>query len=69
MLPGIGKPLFKNLSFVINLIYSQLELFFKYFMNKTKNLSTSHYVRVITPGFATFVLILILFLMLLMAVI
>jgi multicomponent Na+:H+ antiporter subunit D len=69
MLPGIGKPLFKNLSFMINLIYSQLGLFFKYFMNKTKNLSTSNYIKVINPGFATFVLISILFLMLLIAVI
>jgi multicomponent Na+:H+ antiporter subunit D len=69
MLPGIGKPLFKNLSFMINLIYSQLGLFFKYFMNKTKNLSTSNYIKVVNPGFATFVLISILFLMLLIAVI
>ena len=69
MLPGIGKPLFKNLSFMINLIYYQLGLFFKYFMNKTKNLSTSNYIKVINPGFATFVLISILFLMLLIAVI
>jgi multicomponent Na+:H+ antiporter subunit D len=69
MLPGIGKPLFKNLSFMINLIYYQLGLFFKYFMNKTKNLSTSNYIKVINPGFAIFVLISILFLMLLIAVI
>ena len=69
MLPGIGRPLFKNLSFMINLIYYQLGLFFKYFMNKTKNLSTSNYIKVVNPGFATFVLISILFLMLLIAVI
>jgi multicomponent Na+:H+ antiporter subunit D len=69
MIPGIGKPLFKSLSSIINVIYSLIGLLFKLFLGKTKSFTEVHYIKVTTPGFAALVLISILFLMLLIAVI
>ena len=69
MLPGIGKPLFKTLSSLINEIYSLIGLLFKLLLGKTKSFSEVHYIKVTTPGFAALLLISILFLMLLIAVI
>ena len=69
MLPGIGKPLFKTLSLIINKMYLLVELLFKSSLGRAKSFTEAHYIKVTTPGFAALVLISILFFMLLIAVI
>ena len=69
MLPGIGRPLFKTLSLIINKMYLLVEILFKSSLGRAKSFTEAHYIKVTTPGFAALVLISILFFMLLIAVI
>ena len=69
MLPGIGRPLFKTLSSIINKMYLIIGLLFKSSLGRAKSFTEIHYIKVTTPGFAALVLISILFFMLVIAVI
>ena len=65
MLPGIGKPLFKKIGLLTELIYENLRFFFRLILNKSHKFSNSSYIKVTTPSFAATILISILFIMLL----
>ena len=65
MLPGIGKPLFKKIGLLTELIYENLRFFFRLILNKSQKFSNSSYIKVTTPSFAATILISILFIMLL----
>jgi multicomponent Na+:H+ antiporter subunit D len=69
MLPGIGKPFFKMISIVIEKFYFNLGFLFNFLLGKSKKYNNSSFIKVTTPGFATLILILVLFIMLLIAVI
>ena len=69
MLPGIGKPFFKMISIVIEKFYFNLGFVFNFLLGKSKKYNNSSFIKVTTPGFATLILILVLFIMLLIAVI
>ena len=51
MLPGIGKPLFKNLQKIIIKFYDLLSISLFDF-RKIKKFANSSYIKVTTPGFA-----------------
>jgi hypothetical protein len=69
MLPEIGKPFFKMISIVIEKFYLNLGFVFNFLLGKSKKYNNSSFIKVTTPGFATLILILVLFIMLLIAVI
>ena len=69
MLPGIGKPLFKKIGLLTELIYENLRFFFRLILNKSQKFSNSSYIKVTTPSFAATILISILFIMLLIVLI
>ena len=69
MLPGIGRPFFKMISNVIEKFYFNLGFVFNYLLGKSKKYNNSSFIKVTTPSFATLILIIVLFIMLLIAVI
>jgi multicomponent Na+:H+ antiporter subunit D len=69
MLPGIGKPLFKNLQKIIIKFYDLLSILFDLILGRSKKFANSSYIKVTTPGFAGLLMITILFIMLVIAVI
>ena len=69
MLPGIGRPFFKMISALIEKFYYNLSFLFNFLLGKSKRYNNSSFIKVTTPGFATLILILTLFIMLLIAII
>ena len=69
MLPGIGRPFFKMISALIVKFYYNLSFLFNFLLGKSKRYNNSSFIKVTTPGFATLILILTLFIMLLIAII
>ena len=69
MLPGIGRPFFKMASNVIEKFYFNLAFVFNFLLGKSKKYNNSSFIKVTTPSFATLILIIVLFIMLLIAVI
>ena len=69
MLPGIGRPFFKMVSNVIEKFYFNLAFVFNFLLGKSKKYNNSSFIKVTTPSFATLILIIVLFIMLLIAVI
>ena len=69
MLPGIGRPFFKMISTLIEKFYFNLGFVFNFLLGKSKKYNNSSFIKVTTPSFATLILIIVLFIMLLIAVI
>jgi multicomponent Na+:H+ antiporter subunit D len=69
MLPGIGRPFFKMISTLIEKFYFNLGFVFNFLLGRSKKYNNSSFIKVTTPSFATLILIIVLFIMLLIAVI